>query len=226
MTDTIEAPVHSGFPGRFRNAAEWWHELGDVPFQRILMNPWPGTATQQDVIDLVQRDKRLVELIDGTLVEKPVGAYESLIAATLIHALISFVRPRGLGFVLGEAAMIRTAAGRIRMPDVTFVSVDAVPNRSFPTVPVPQVPPTIAAEVLSDSNTIWEIRQKLLEYFESGCRLAWVIDPVKRNVTVYTKFSTHPDRVLNDTEALDGGEVLPGFTISIEELFKVSIPRN
>jgi hypothetical protein len=63
-------------PPHFDNAAEWLQSLGNVPLERILFNPLPGTATEADLLALVERDKRLCELIDGTLVEKPVGYWE------------------------------------------------------------------------------------------------------------------------------------------------------
>src|SRR3954449_8787620 len=92
------APVHvpaSDAFVRYPNFAEWWHSTGDVPLERIVIDPPPGTATELDLLRLVEGD-RLVELIDGTLVEKPVGSEESLIAVNLTVALVSFTRPRKL----------------------------------------------------------------------------------------------------------------------------------
>ena len=58
-------------PRKFANGAEWLASLGNVPMERIIFNPLPGTATETDLLRLIERDKRLCELIDGTLVEKP-----------------------------------------------------------------------------------------------------------------------------------------------------------
>src|SRR2546427_497487 len=77
----------------YANAAEWLQALGEVPLKRIVMTPWPGTATEQDLIVFAERDGRFCELIDGTLVEKAMGSFESLIAARLITALNVFVQP-------------------------------------------------------------------------------------------------------------------------------------
>jgi Uma2 family endonuclease len=217
---TLAVPTPPPAPARkYSNFAEWWHELGDVPLNRIVMDPWIGTATEEDLIRFVERDKRLVELIDGTLVEKPVGYLESLIAGWLITALNSYVRPRKLGYVSGEAGMIRMISGRVRLPDVAFVSKEDLPTGKLPKEPIPRLPPTIAAEVLSESNTKAEIRQKLKEYFESGTRLAWVIDPATKTIAVYTKFSEVPDHILQEHDSLEGGSALPGFLMPITELF-------
>lgn len=210
---------------RYRHAAEWLHDLGDVPPDRIIMDPWPGTATEKDLLTFVERDKRLCELIDGTLVEKPMGFLESLVAVALITALNNFVRGRNLGVVSGEAGTLRMASGRIRLPDVAYISFADMPGGRVPPEPVPTLPPTIAAEVLSETNTAAEIRQKLREYFESGCRLAWIIDPVARTVAVYEGPSDEPARVLGEADVLDGGGALPGFGLPVSDLF-VSVPRN
>ena len=54
--------------------------LGNVPLQRIRCHPAPGTATEADVLVYPRGEKRLYELVDGVLVEKPMGYYESLLA--------------------------------------------------------------------------------------------------------------------------------------------------
>src|SRR5882672_3134055 len=82
---------------KFANAAEWLHSLGDIPLERIIVDPPPGMATEADLLRLVERDKRLCELIDGTLVEKPVGFWEGQIAAQLIIILGNFVNTHRLG---------------------------------------------------------------------------------------------------------------------------------
>ena len=209
--------------GTYANAAEWWHSLGDVPLERIVTDPWPGTAGEQDLLVFAERDKRLCELIDGTLVEKPLSAYESMIGVRLAAALLVFVQARKLGFVMGADGMNRMASGNIRMPDVTFVSVDDTPNREFPKTPIAMLRPTIAAEVLSPSNTAAEIRLKLREYFQSGTQLAWVLDPETQTIDIYDKTSAKPIRVLVSTDVLDGGTVLPGFQIPVADLFATSL---
>ena len=89
--------------------------------------------------------------------------------------------------------------------------------------PIPTLAPDLAVEVLSESNTKAEIDQKLQEYFQSGTRLAWIIDPSTRSVAVYRE-AGDPARVLTESETLDGEQVLPGFTLSVAELFR-NVPR-
>ena len=104
--------------------------LGDVlpqlaaslPVERVLLNPLPGTATEADVAAIHDREDRLCELVDGTLVEKTVGWKESSLAVKLVYFLMSFTEPRGLGLVLGPDGMVKLAPGLIRIPDVAFFS--------------------------------------------------------------------------------------------------------
>lgn len=210
-------------PRRFDNGAEWLAALGGVPLERIVFDPWPGTATEADLLVFVERDKRLVELIDNTLVEKPVGYLESFIAGVLIMHLNQFVLPRDLGVVTGEAGMMRLIAGRVRLPDVAFVSFDRLPGRTVPLEPIPSLAPDLAVEVLSESNTKAEIDQKLREYFQSGTRLAWVIDPQDRTAAIY-RAPDKPARIVDETGILDGEAVIPGFALEMAELFR-KVPR-
>jgi Uma2 family endonuclease len=206
---------------RFDNAQEWHDSLGDVPLHRIIFNPLPGTATEADLIAFVDGDsKRFCELIDGTLVEKPLGMDESLIAAAIIHMLRSFVKPRKLGVISGEAGMTRmTSSNRIRMPDVGFFSTRQLEQIPTPRPKVWKVSPELAVEVLSDGNTEAEMKQKRTEYFASGTRLVWVVDPVRRTVAVYTSPDPH-DHLFSENEMLDGGDVLPGFSAAVKEFFE------
>src|SRR5262245_66598546 len=85
---------------RVRTFADLLEALGNVPADRILMHPAPGTATEEDVIAAAEGpEKRLCELIDGVLVEKAVGIRESLLAAAIMDLLRDFVIPRNLGIV-------------------------------------------------------------------------------------------------------------------------------
>ena len=222
---THVTPVPEAPRGRYDNAAEWWHELGEVPLERIIMSPWPGSATEADLLRLVEREDRLCELIDGTLVEKPVGLIESLIAIALATALSNFIRPRKLGLVAGADAILRMLSTNIRLPDVAFISLDDLPGGVLPRQAVPRLPVRIAAEVISQSNTKAEMRKKLGEYFESGSCLVWFIYPNPRTVAIYLAPTDEPAQVLNESDTLTGGDVLPGFEMPVAELF-TSVPRN
>jgi Uma2 family endonuclease len=197
--------------------ADLVEQLGGIPLQRIRMRPLPGTATEQDVLDVESRENRLCELVDGVLVEKAMGIRESILAIALGGYLRDFTRPRNLGLIAGEGGMMRLSSGLVRIPDVAFVSWDRLPGRRVPSAPIPHLAPDLAVEVLSQSNTEKEMDRKLREYFAAGVILVWFVDPRSRTVTVYT--AVDQCVVLDETQTLDGGSVLPGFCLLVRELF-------
>ena len=191
--------------------------LGGIPASRVRLRPTPGTATEKDVLKILDGNERLCELVEGTLVEKAMGYEESEIAGFLITFLNNYVRPRKLGIVTGEAGTIRLFPGLVRIPDVAFASWDRFPGRKRPKTPIPHLAPDLVVEVLSKSNTKSEMKQKLEEYFAAGVRLVWMVDPRKRTVRVHT--SVQESVLLTAGQALDGGDVLPGFVLPLAELF-------
>src|SRR5262245_40359961 len=197
--------------------SELWDSLGRVPPERIRMQPPPGTATEEDVIAAESRYDRLCELIDGTLVEKTMGWYESRIGGLLFHYLEVFAHEHDLGIVLGEAGMIRVDPGQVRLPDVAFYSWSHFPDRILPPGQILDLVPDLSVEVLSPSNTKAEMERKRRENFLGGCKLVWEIDPIKKTARVYT--APDESKRIRESGSLDGGAVLPGFLLSLAELF-------
>jgi Uma2 family endonuclease len=191
--------------------------LGGVPLERIRYRPFPGTATEQDVIRIEEQENRLCELVEGVLVEKPMGLRESLLAAGLADRLREFVVPRNLGLVSGEGGMMLLLAGLVRIPDVAFISWNRLPGRRVPEDPIPEVAPDLAVEILSRTNTPGEMRRKREEYFRAGVALVWIIDPDERRATVFT--SPEDSAEYGEHDVLAGGDVLPGFSLSLADLF-------
>jgi Uma2 family endonuclease len=191
--------------------------FGPILYARIRHNPPPGTATEQDVIDIHDREDRLYELVDGVLVEKAVGLQESFLAEVLARLLGNYADQHDLGFILGADGMARLAPGMVRIPDVSFVSWRQFPNRSIPRVPMLNFAPDLAVEVLRPSNTAREMDRKLHDYFAAGVRLVWYVDPVPRTVQAFT--AVDQGMVLAENEELTGDPVLPSFVLPVRELF-------
>ncbi|MBI2194678.1 MAG: Uma2 family endonuclease [Planctomycetes bacterium] len=192
--------------------------LGGIPLERIRLYPPPGLATEEDALDIQDKGDRLCELVDGVLVVKTMGAYESLLALYLGHLLHDFLEDRGLGIVLGADGPYRLKPGKMRMPDVSFIRWQRLPRRKLPRQRVLDLAPDLAIEILSEGNTEAEMRKKLQEYFEAGVEVVWIIDPEARTAKVWTtpeQFISIPPR-----GALDGGSVLPGFRLPLRDLFR------
>jgi len=121
-----------------------------------------------------------------------------------------------LGICVGADGMMRIAPGLVRIPDLSFIAWDKLPGRESPTDPIPDLAPDLAVEVLSEGNTKPEMTRKVREYFEAGVRLVWLIDPKKRTARVFSGLD-HSVLVRAD-QALDGGDVLPGFVLPLKDL--------
>ncbi len=192
--------------------------LGGIDPGRVRLDPAPGTATVADVLRLYEKHKRLFELVDGTLVEKAMGAKESFIAVILIQLLTNYSDAHGrFGMTLGEAGTLKLLKRLVRIPDVSFTRWERLPGGKVPNDPIPDLVPDLAVEVLSKANTRREMERKLKEYFLSGVKLVWFVEPAARIVRVFTS----PDEVieLGINDILDGKDVLPGFSVPVVRLF-------
>ena len=218
---TILAPPAAPLAG-VTTIGDLLKRLGNIPAGRVRLHPTPGTATEQDVIEILDRENRPCELVEGTLVEKPVGYEESAIAGLILTSLNNFVRPRKLGIVTGPDGTIKLFAGLVRIPDVAFASWDRFPDRKRPKTPIPHLAPDLVVEVLSKSNTKPEMMRKLGEYFAAGVRLVWMVDPRKRTARVYA--TVDQSVLIKEGQSLDGGAVLPGFVLPLDELFANAEP--
>lgn len=206
-------------PGTF---AELHARLGGVPLERIRVVPFPGSATEED---LLKNTGPVCELIDGVLVEKPVGNRESAIALFIGQRLRNHIEPGDLGIVLTTDGHIRVRPGQLRAPDTTYIPWTAFPGGEPPEDEAYwSVAPVLVVEVLSPDNTKAEINRKLRELFTAGCKLAWVIDPRTRTAKVHTAAAKFKE--LDESAVLEGGRVLPGFRLRLAEVFAVGRPRK
>lgn len=157
------------------------------------------------------------ELVRGLLVTLPFsGGEHGEIAGNIVHQIVLYDPDRKLGRMLGGTGFrVESGPDTVRVPDVAFVS--AARLSQVRTKGYPAVSPDLAVEVLSPSNSATEMIQKVDEYLKAGSRLVWIVDPETRSVTVWTKDGAA--RPLHEEDQLDGGDVLPGFTCRVGDLF-------
>jgi len=163
----------------------------------------------------------LYEVVNGRIVElPPMGSYESDLAFFLASALDHVVKEKRLGKVVVELLFLIDVDQNLkRRPDLAFVSVARWPfGKWVPEGEAWDMVPDLAVEVFSKSNTGEEILEKVGEYFRTGTRLVWVVYPRVRQVYVYT--SPTEVRILPESADIDGGEVVPGFRLSLNRLFE------
>ena len=207
---------------RFRNMDDVLRSLGGIPPSRVRMDPPPGAATIRDLIRLWKAEGRMCELVDGTLVEKPMAIPESHIAGLIQTAINIYLAANKIGFTTGEQGMLKLVKGLVRAPDVASVSWDQLPQPKLPRDPIQSLYPDLAVEVYSKGNTRKEMARKRREYFRAGCRLVWIVYPRSETVDVYTDPEHYT--TLSDADTINGGDVLPGFRLTVRSVFDDLLP--
>src|SRR3954471_16060010 len=104
----------------YRTVSEVQERLGHVPIERIITLVPPGCATEQDLLDSSITGDRGCELVDGILVEKPMGFRDDAISTRISHLLCTHLDTDNLGLVAGAQGPIRFKLDLVRMPDVSF----------------------------------------------------------------------------------------------------------
>jgi Uma2 family endonuclease len=179
--------------------------------------PAAGEWTEADYYPLSERG-RLVELSDGNIevIELPIW-FHQLILLRLAVALQSFVSNYKLGWVAFAPLPVRLWPGKIREPDLMFMST-AHRDR----IGLYWGIPDLAVEILSSSTAAKDREVKRVEYAQAGVVEYWIIDPEAKSIEVLTRSeqSSVYDRsaLFRQTETLVSG-LLPGLALSLTDLF-------
>ncbi len=159
------------------------------------------------------------ELVNGELIIVDNSGMEPGHFASVLNAfLTTFVLSHKLGVICDSSTAFTMKTGNKRSPDVSFVAKDRLKGLKKLPKGFLQGAPDLAVEIISPSNnTFDEIHTKIVEYFDSGSKLVWVIHPDEESVLVYHK--PQPDKLLQRSDSLDGETIIPGFTVPLAELF-------
>lgn len=159
-----------------------------------------------------------MELSRGRLVREPApGPLHGNVAGRVASLLIQLADREGLGLTFVETAFtLSLEPATVRVPDVSFVAADRVPEEG-PGDQFWELAPDLAVEIVSPSNTSSEIQEKALQYLDAGSRLVWVVDPRRRTVTSYRSRSAI--RILEESVVLEAEDVLPGLRLPVEKIF-------
>jgi Uma2 family endonuclease len=172
--------------------------------------------TDEELMALPQDGKKY-ELLGGNLVMSPTGFQHGYIASRLVAALLDHALKHRVGIVVDSSTGFRMRNGDCLSPDVSFVRKERLRGRK----PIPSRffagAPDLAVEVRSPKESLPLMKAKLAQYFANGTRLAWVVEPRTRTVSVY--HSAGRCKILRSGERLDGEGILPGFTLPIVDLF-------
>lgn len=177
--------------------------------------------TAEDLWELPEAPGKRFELANGELVEMPTAShYHNLIVFLIGRLIESFAAERNLGytFVDGVSFVLRRDPDDVRGPDVSFLAKDRVTSLDMLLRPW-EGAPDLAVEIISASDGATDIHEKITAYQAAGTRLIWVVWPDTRSVTTYDARGTISE--LQSGDVLDGGDVLPGFAVTVARLFEV-----
>ena len=159
------------------------------------------------------------ELIRGVLCETmPTGELHGKIVMRLGGTLFSFIEPRGLGtlFASDSGVWLEHDPDTVREPDIAFTSVERLPLDAW-NAGYAEVVPDLVVEVASPSDSRREVHDKARMWLSHGVHLVWVVHPETRTVDVHRP--DHEVATLSDQDALDGLDVLTGFTCDVSAVF-------
>ena len=180
--------------------------------------PKTKLLTADDLLRLYSEGVR-GELIRGVLHQTVgTGIEHGEIAMNFGAIFRNFVRPARLGRVVGTDAGIwlERNPDTVREPDIAFISAEKLPLdtrvRGYS-----EVVPDLVVEIISPSDRPVAVHDKAQMWLRFGVRLVLLVDPDARTVTVLPHDG--PAQTLTDADTLDGGDVLPGFSCAVSEIF-------
>jgi len=191
---------------------------GSVPPVSATAPIEPLRMTAEELFDLPDDGMRH-ELVEGELLTMtPAGAEHGRVALRVGARILAHVEEQGLGeaYAAETGFVVHRGPDTVRAPDVAFVAAERLTGdrvRGFA-----ELAPDLVVEVVSPSDRATEVASKAEMWLDAGVRLVWVVDPQARLAAVH-----HPGglvTVLREDGVLDGEDVLPGFTLPLESLFR------
>jgi Uma2 family endonuclease len=162
-------------------------------------------------------DEPALEFEDGKVTQKvsPKGQH-SMLQGTFTERINRFAEPRKLAFAFPEIRA--TFAGASHVPDVGVYLWDRIPRTEAGEVANDFFePPDIAIEIVSPEQSVNSLVRRYLWYVENGVRVALLVDPHDRSVILFRP-SSRPVP-LRGADAIEIGDILPGFQLSVDQLF-------
>lgn len=181
-----------------------------------------ATKTQLMTADELLRmpdDGFRYELVRGELRKMaPASHTHGRFEANFIGPLFQHVKANNLGAVYGADTGFKLASDpdTVRAPDGAFIRRERVEEIGDAPGYWPGAP-DLAVEVISPGDTYTEVEEKVFAWLEAGARMVVVLNPRRRSVTVYRSLTDIV--VLNENNVLDGGDVVPGWSVPVKDLF-------
>jgi Uma2 family endonuclease len=166
------------------------------------------------------------ELIRGELRERPMtkrNRFHTYAVARLTRFLDEWLdsqpEPRGEVHAGEVGTILRRDPDTTVGIDVAYFSADLIARQTTETTMI-DGPPVLAIEVLSPSDKLENVHEKVSEYLNAGVTLVWTVDTNFQTVQVHQQ-NAAPE-MFNREHSISGGEVLPGLDIAVADIFKRS----
>ena len=199
--------------------------LGGIPVDRIRLDPRLGTATEADLIHVIDGpEKWPVELIEGTLVDVALSFRSSVLSSYLGHRVTNYVDDQDLGISVGMRCPFRFSPGLVLLANYSLVNWERIPGEEVPDESIASFIPNLIAEVLRPDNTRREMMRKLDAYFAAGVQVVWIVDPQERTASIYDSPRRCVEIGIDDK--LTAGNVLPNFRLPMCQVFDSLVPRS
>jgi Uma2 family endonuclease len=172
------------------------------------------SAEFSDLASLPENAGRILELVEGGIIEKMPSFVPSEIALNIGSFIKQYVREHHTGYVTAADGGYIMSGSDVFVPDVGYITRERLPQKPMREAPVP---PDMAVEVKSPTDRKRDMRVKAEKYLAYGTRLVWLVFPEEQAVEVYT-----PDedvKTIGIGGVLDGGDILPGFTLTVRDIF-------
>ena len=165
----------------------------------------------------IDGDLATFDLVDGFRVERNMSNVANVMSFRIGALLEALLGGHNAGFVATEAIFRLKPGGKPRRPDVAYVAADRFDLRTATEKDPWDAVPNLAVEVISPSNTVAEIEEKLEEYFAAGVLLALVVSARARRVSAYR--STKDVTIYEGNDSVDLSPALPGAALRLDDLY-------
>ena len=187
----------------------------------LSLKPFIDKVSETDLEQLCQEnpDARLETNTDGQLIiMSPTGSQSGKRNTSLIFQVELWNRQQNLGIVFDSSTGFKLSNGAIRSPDVSWVtltkwnSLTKKQQRKFA-----PIDPDFVIELMSPTDDLDELQNKMQEYINCGVKLGWLINPDEKQVEIYRQ-QQEPE-ILNNPATLSGEDILPGLIVDLKDIF-------
>jgi len=175
-------------------------------------------VTPEEFLTLPDNDR--YELVRGKLVELPMSFLSSYVAGRVFGQLDRFLQPKPTGWLVPEGTAFRCFPqdrNMVRKPDTSYIRFDRLSPQLAVQEGFVTLVPDLVVEVVSPSDTVQGLEEKIDDFKTAGVKLIWVVHPQHHIVRVHRADGTIQQ--LGENDELTGEDVIPGFHCPVRELF-------